>query len=125
MMPFERAKFVKLMMVATSANDHEALAALRKANAMLAAENLNWEEFLFARSGVPHYLTKTKMKGAGVQPREKFSGPDVSRKLDALLRDAQGSFGDFVASVKEFYDTNGFLTERQHEAISNAFESRQ
>ena len=39
-------KFVKLMMLTTSANDHEALSALRKANAILADQSVSWEQLI-------------------------------------------------------------------------------
>jgi hypothetical protein len=46
--PSDRDKLAKLMQLAQSPRDHEALSALRKANALLHRNNLDWQRMLNA-----------------------------------------------------------------------------
>ncbi len=125
----DRHKFIKLMMMTQSSNDGEALTALRKANGMLAGENMNWSEFI---SGI-----KTKPapvpKGRGTTDTapekysrydgkyQQFNDPKIANMLASLMRDAKGGFRDFVESVESYWREHGYLTERQYEAITNAY----
>ncbi len=49
--PEQRARLIKLMQMTLSSNDHEALIAMRKANALLG--HLNWEDVLLVKSLQP------------------------------------------------------------------------
>jgi hypothetical protein len=114
------SKLIKLMMLTTSSNDHEALSALRMANAMLAADNVNWEEFLTA-------VETTKQRAASSSGFSNvgsvhYTDPDdIDPMFDAALRNVKtGGYRDFIESVHEWWETNGFLTEKQYRAIRKA-----
>lgn len=44
----DRAKLIKILQLTQSPNDYEALSAMRKANAILAAAGHNWETYMAA-----------------------------------------------------------------------------
>jgi hypothetical protein len=111
-------KLIKLMMLTTSEHDNEALTALRMANAMLAAANVNWEEFLTA-------VETTKQQAASsfsnVEPVRYDDPDDIDPMFDAALRNVKtGGYREFIESVHEWWETNGFLTEKQYRAIRKA-----
>lgn len=109
-----REKFIKLMMLTASDQDGEALTALRKANAMLAAENKNWEEFISEKPDAPN-----TPRSSGV----RYIDPKVIDPLfDKLLRTVphMSGFRDFVESVHEFWRDERFLTEKQFRALKKA-----
>jgi hypothetical protein len=108
-----REKFIKLMMLTTSDQDGEALTALRKANAMLAAENKNWEEFLAVGAG-------PSSTNYGVA---KYTDPKVIDPIfEKLFREVpyMSGFRDFVNDVYQFWLSNHFLTEKQFQALNRA-----
>ena len=45
----ELTRLFRLLAYTTSSNDHEALVAIRKANALLASWDITWEEFVLTR----------------------------------------------------------------------------
>lgn len=123
----------------SSSNDGEALTALRKANAMLAASNMNWQEFISGiKTVTPRPAPKPQGRGMedenlsamrkarrdpyGSSHQHHFADPKIPGMLQSLLRDAKGGFHDFVESVNEYWHEHGYLTERQYEAIVNAYE---
>jgi len=124
-------KFIKLMMMTTSNSDGEALTALRKANALLAEANVNWEEFL-KLVGTSNAVTAPKSK----QPTPPWEdgdgfhnvGPSGIKytdadEINALFEKAfaktrpTSSFREFLESVHGWWEANGFLTEKQYFAI--------
>lgn len=117
--------FIKLMMMATSTNDGEALTALRKANAKLAAINRNWEELLRGKVAAADFpdipMGGDLDRGRGV----KHTDPFISTMLDELLQNTKGGFADFVSDVNRFWEEKGFLTEKQYQAIRKSWEKRQ
>jgi NACalpha-BTF3-like transcription factor len=127
------AKFVKLMMLTTSESDNEALVALRKANALLAEANVNWEEFLTAVSANAVAPSASRSR----PPRKDDDGfSDIGRDAKGHYIDADdinmlfeqayaktrpgGSFREFLDSVHIWWEGNGFLTEKQYAAIRRA-----
>jgi hypothetical protein len=126
------AMFVKLMMMTTSESDGEALTAIRKANAMLAQANVNWEEFLAI-------VETSKQAGPQSQPPPRSNRSedfeDVGKSSDhytdadtinALFErcfrntPSYSSFRDFLDSVHSFWEINGYLTEKQYHAIQRS-----
>src|ERR1035437_6882805 len=105
-MPLDRSKFIRLMMMTQLSSDSEALTALRKANAALAAENMDWSEFISGIKARPVSVPK----GRGTfddspkfySKHERFTDPKIHNMLASLLRDAKGGFHDFVESVNEY-----------------------
>jgi hypothetical protein len=122
------SKFVKLMMLTTSQNDNEALTALRKANALLAEANVNWEEFINAierskpiASGRPPSNRSTNFDDARFTDVHYTDASVIDPLFEAAFRNTSGSgFRRFVDSVHEWWEKNGFLTEKQFSAIKKA-----
>jgi hypothetical protein len=109
-----KGRFIKLMMMTTSDMDGEALTALRMANAMLAEDNLNWEEFC---------------NGKDQQQRQYTAHTDIDNidKMFAVLFDtvpATDGFREFIESVHAFWERTGRLTPRQYDAIKRAYDRR-
>jgi len=132
--PKSKSLFIKLMMMTGSSHDGEALVAIRKANAILAEANVNWEEFLAAldQSHDRSYMTPpSKRKEAKRDPTE-FSDVggnekhDNEAEIDALFErvydrvHSGSSFYEFVQSVHDFWIQKGYLTEKQYQAIRRA-----
>ena len=123
--------FVKLMMMTTSPHDGEALTAIRKANAILASANVNWEEFLKALTGPSSKPSSSKV--ADDDDDDEFedvgrrSGKhDDEREINRLFARAfsntpkNSGFRNFLDSVYEWWEEKGFLTEKQYQAIKRA-----
>lgn len=140
-------KFVKLMMLTMSENDGEALVALRKANAMLAAADVNWEEFLTLVGTENQKPQQPQQQSATPQRSSSSSKPpweddddfaDVGRdaktgrytdadtinklfeRAFAKTRRSSSGFREFLDSVHEFWERAGFLTEKQYHAVRRA-----
>jgi hypothetical protein len=112
--------FTKLLMMTTSTHDNEALIAIRKANAMLASNNQNWAEFLAAgqtAKAAPQPPPKQKKAN---QHRE----PEINHMFDVLFQKVSGGFLDFVEDVHVWWQDNGFLTDKQYDAIQRAYHMR-
>lgn len=131
---------VKLMMMTTSPNDGEALTAIRKANALLAAANVNWAEFLSAVETTKKQEDQEYRKPPSQRRRERTQDDnafsDVGRgsqqkyddasiidpMFDAAFANARGSFVDFLESVHAWWLDKGFLTEAQYYAVKRSSE---
>src|SRR5262245_58815708 len=120
--------FIKLMMMTQSPNDGEALTALRKANAKLAAINRNWEELLRGKVAQSDFPDAPPMggdlkTGRGVQ----YTDPFISTMLDDILQSLSpgSSFRDFISDVNRFWEEKGFLTEKQYAAIKKSWDNTQ
>lgn len=128
---------IKLLMMTTSPNDGEALTAIRKANAMLASANVNWEEFLKAVQTTNDQSFRTppsqrRYKGdddanafsdVGRGPSQKFTDANIIDPMfEKAFENASGGFADFLDSVYEWWGQKGFLTEKQYYAVKRAAE---
>lgn len=122
-MAIDLDKLIKLMMMTTSSNDHEALVALRKANAMLAENNQNWEEFERARK-IDLVALRNRPPPAKHYPSFGDEEMSVAEMFDFLLATVpqSSSFREFIDDVHEFWKKRGFVTDRQHEALRRAVE---
>jgi hypothetical protein len=118
--------FIKLMMMAQSSNDAEALTALRKANAKLASINRNWEELLRGKVAMSDFPDAPPMggdlrtSGSGV----KHVGPEIDAMLDDLMQEVRGGFRDFIESINTWWTEKGFLTDKQYAAVKKAWDNR-
>lgn len=119
------AKLIKLMMMTTSPNDGEALTAIRKANALLAEANVNWEEFINAvetnKQSKPSSNRSSDFEDVSVG--NKFKDADVINTMfeRAYRRTPPGSsFREFLDSVHMWFEINGDLTEKQYLALKRA-----
>jgi hypothetical protein len=128
------AQFVKLMMMTTTSNDHEALVAIRKANAILASANVNWEEFLGAVDEVKTSSTTTRRTNSDsdfsdIDGTSSYQGSGAcsdASLIDPMFERAfanvrpNSSFREFVDSIHEWWETKGYLTQRQFQALRKA-----
>lgn len=121
-------RFIKLMMMTTNPVDAEALTAFRKANAILAEANVNWEKFLTALD-ITRRDKKSSVKRQQRQRNDEnaFSNAAGERFDDAseinpmferaFANTSGGGFRDFLESVHQWWETKGFLTEKQYRSV--------
>jgi hypothetical protein len=127
--------FAKLMAMTTSSFDHEALTALRKANAMLVRDNLNWQEAIErkvvdlkskAKPAKPKPTTKNKpdSKKPSSERGKHDNAEEINRMFDALLKKVspKSSFYEFVTDVHSWWEYRGYLTSAQYVAIKKSYE---
>jgi hypothetical protein len=121
--------FTKLMMLSTSCHDQEALAALRKANDILAQSKVSWAELLDALSrddAAPAPPPRRRSPEPEFTDVEPFADRKHRNKAEielmfTVLRDRKlGSFQKFVDSVHGFWIRTGFLTTKQYDALRKA-----
>src|SRR5262245_16328505 len=109
-------KFIKLMMMTTSPHDGEALTAIRKVNAELAALNCNWEELLHGKLVSQQPPSQREWSNFGDQ-----DGPEIAVMFEKVLRKNHSpSFLDFLDSIHSFWKNRGYLTEKQYNALKRA-----
>lgn len=117
-MPMSVAEFgqlKKLLTLATSENDHEALASWRAATKLVAKHGYTWEMV----------LSRTVTVIQEVVPVVAGDAPDdMDNMFDLALRGADGSFRETLLSIKAQYDARGFLSPRQREVVEAAAERR-
>jgi len=105
----EFRQFKKTLELTTSSVDAEALAALRRANAVLVKHNYTWTQVLDRVIKVESPIESDK------------NDADVTDQLfERAMANARGSFRDTVESIHEKWEATGFLTPRQRELIVNA-----
>ena len=121
--------FLKVMEMTTSSHDNEALTAMRKANTLLAEQNMTWTELLRAKvkftraSSTAEERTDKAYREDGERKGHHY-GPD--EELDAMFQDlvesipAESTFRNTVLDVLQWWEEKGFLTARQYEMICNA-----
>jgi hypothetical protein len=107
----ETTKLCKVMMLTTSDNDSEALAALRKANALLKQRGLNWEDIFAA-------LTEAAASDEDEDDSEDYEAARIRAALAVAMRSAGSeSFRDFLDSIAEQFAEKGFLSPKQRAAV--------
>lgn len=101
-------RLLKLLMLATSDNDHEALVAFRKATALLASHDMTWSDLVTA------------------PPEKKRQTPQdlVRQQLNDLLELAQEhllseSTETFVRSIANQFAKRGYLSPKQRTALES------
>jgi hypothetical protein len=110
-------KLKKLMMMTTSSNDGECLNALRLANGMLMAENVNWDEVLDRSVTVVH----DEPTPATVTPAPGLDGAEITQAFNIVYGSRMGdSFRTFIDSLHSQWETRGSLTQKQITALYNA-----
>jgi hypothetical protein len=118
--------FIKLMGMTTSSHDNEALTALRKANAMLVANNLTWQEFLDFyfkkedRSWQVPPSQRRQQKPAEPDKKRYDDAEEIELMFDMAFAGAKGSFVQFLESLRDWFEQKQFLTKGQYEALKRA-----
>ena len=115
-------KFIKLMKMTTSPVDGECLNAIRMANSFLMEANLDWDDFLRGKAKIIGGSAASHYSNYGGKKYDNTD--DIERMLDAVLKNVrQGtSFYKFIHSLKEWWDDNSFLTEKQYNALRKTYE---
>jgi hypothetical protein len=128
----DKTLFVKLMGMTFSHHDPEALTALRKANAMLLADNMTWEEYLNVKPDNSYLVPPSQRArrepapwgeddGSGFTDYDgRHRGPEIDDMFETAFATARGSFVHFLESINEWWKEKGFLTEKQYKALRRA-----
>ena len=106
----EFAQLKKLLTLATSDNDNEALAAWRQATSIVARNGFTWEMV----------LNRTVTVLSEVEP--VLEDGNLDETFDRALRNAKGGFRTTLLSIREQYLSRGFLTPRQRQVVEEAAE---
>ena len=114
-------KFVKLMMLTTSANDHEALSALRKANAILADQSVSWEQLI---NGLKNLTVQVEVVKQEEPKKGKKKEEKIAEMFEAVLKDMRdGSAKEFILDINRFFTEKGFLTDKQQAALEKFYKN--
>lgn len=121
--------FIKLMKMTSSSNDGEALNALRKANSILDEVNISWEELLRNRIKIKKIEAGPNPKYArgfasGGSSAKKYTNKQEIETMFAIVLDSvpkSSSFYSFIKSLEDWWETKGFLTEKQYEKLKKAY----
>jgi hypothetical protein len=108
-------KLSKLLNLSTSDNDAEALSAIRMANTILKGEGLGWVDMLLTPPGNKIPLRNTPAPTE--TSKKKYDGEDVAHMLDECK-------GTFIDSLRDWYDSKGFLTAKQYESLLKAYKDQ-
>ena len=130
---------IKMLGMTTSSHDGEALVAIRKANALLVENNLNWDQLLSSVSQTvsrSSYATPPSRRKSNMA-KEPPSWDDINSRarddqhtdadeIDKLFEAAYdntppgSSFYGFIESVHTFWSQRSYLTPAQYQAIRRA-----
>jgi len=108
-------KLAKLLAYTTSSNDHECLVAIRKANAMLAGRNTTWEMFLKGRYPKDAFSPQDNVENT-------HTDDNINEMFEVVFSSVSGTFREFLESIHKWWESKGFLTDKQYGALKNAFE---
>lgn len=127
---FQRLK--RLMALATSDNDHEALQSFRRATEIIRAHGFTWAEVLDRRvtvlSEVEAATEDTSVPGRDHFARTYQQQPRVEDygltdgDFELALDGAGGSFRDTLLSIQAQWSNGGRLSPRQVEVVREAAE---
>jgi len=117
----------KLMQLATSDSDHEALSALRKANSLLREAGVDWQR-VFERCvtvGVEVEAAPEEIEPA--TGTERYTHAWFSRKITEAFEfldhaNLSQDFGKFIESLQKQFKERGTLSENQRAALFAAVE---
>lgn len=110
-MEYERV--VKCLMLSTSDNDHEALSAVRAANAILSKEKACWIDVFQQICNSPT-TDKTDAKSTSARTETVEDWGDI---IDGILRRVPNKYHPFLQSVQDYWWTHGRLSTKQEAAV--------
>lgn len=120
-------RLIKLIGMTGSSHDGECLAAIRKANALLVAADMSWEDIIRGRwrSAAPpprEAATPPPPRETSARPDGRYSGENVVHMIDMLLKTVppNSSFRMFILSIQAFYLSRGYVTSKQYAALQRA-----
>ena len=121
------------MGLTTSNNDHEALAALRKANEIILGEKSTWAEVL-AQAAANHVtvtVNRYNNMATGGDPHEEWIAPHLKDKVTIDLmfrgvftqpRSSNEEFWQFMDSIHHRWRTHGNLSQGQYMALKRSYQ---
>ena len=105
----------------TSDNDPEALIAIRKANIILKNNKVNWDEvcvqLVFISVGKSSHKFSDKQRPKSDWQTGRTTSPSILGPLQFAMDRCEGSFYDFLESLKYQFQNKGWLSEAQVAAI--------
>lgn len=107
----------RLMMLTTSDSDAEALAALRKANALLLANGVDWDR-VFGRT--VQVINEFEPAPDDDPDQERTRGAGMIDAAFETLAEVRGGFADFITSLQDQWTKRRFLSDKQKEALFRA-----
>lgn len=127
----DRDRLIKILGLTTSSSDGEALSALRKANEIIAGENMTWEEVLAQPVGNVVNITLTRgAPQAHYKQTDDWVAPHLKDKVTIDLmfraiytqpRTGNEDFWQWVDNVHNHFNQHGQLTVGQYQAIQKCY----
>lgn len=133
-MPLDKEHLAKLIGLAASDNDHEALVALRKANAYLKEHNMTWAEALaeslFNQISIEIRPAPPAHPREEPKPQDGWVAPHLSDKatlelmfktIFALPRGGGEEFWQWMDHIHHTFQEHGSLTPKQYTGLRNSY----
>lgn len=120
----DREKLAKIMAMTTSDTDPEALAALRMANKLLAAEKLTWEDVLRTRGHDVKISVFRQAPGEDwVQPylKDQVMIDLMFRAVFSQPRTGNEGFWQTMDGIHQSWLDHKVLTQSQYSALRNSY----
>jgi len=103
----------------TSESDAEALTSLRKANAVLAAHGLTWEQVFSRVVSVVNEFEEAPEDDPGVDAK-RTKARIAAAFEDVEASDPKGGFADFIDDIKRQFERTGHLSPAQQDSLFKA-----
>lgn len=126
-MPLDREKLAKLLGLATSDNDHEAVSALRAANRLVKAEHMTWKDVLAG----PEKSCRVTIERQPYKAEENWVAPHLKDKvmIDLMFRSLYSQprigsedFWRWVDDVNAKWQKYAVLTQGQYNALRKCYQ---
>lgn len=124
-MPLDREKLTKVLAMTTSPVSHEALAAIRTANAMLTRENMTWEDVLtVAPTNMRISITRGPIDEDWVAPhlKDKVVIDLMFRCVFSAPHSNNDPFWKFMDSIHQRWLQHGNLSQGQYSALKRSYQ---
>lgn len=124
----DKVRLAKLLGMATSANDNEALVALRMANKMVVDAKLTWESVLAGGSTLNITVQPRQQQPGVYQSDDDWQAPHLRDKviIETMFRSiysvpVDDQFRAFIDSIHQWWKDKGFLTPGQYGALRKTY----
>lgn len=118
----DKARLAKILALTTSDNDGEALSAIRRANAAIKAEGLQWSDLITA--AVTTGMTVAPAAGEDWVPPHLKDASVIElmfRTVFAQPRSSNEEFWKFMESIHGRWTKHGALSQGQYQALRNCY----
>lgn len=128
----DKTRLAKVLALTQSDKDHEALAAMRKANEIIKGEGLTWDELLHAlpSRGVTVTVTRNHFTQDAPPASDNWVPPHLRDKviIDLMFRTVMAQprhdgedIWTFLDSIFQRWETHGNLTQGQYRGLQNCY----